>query len=242
MFKIFIFALGLVLPLQGFTASLEGQRILIQAIIANDVSTVKQTLHHRFDINEKSGQGHYVIHMATRKEVKDEILELILKAGARPDVKNREGQTPLHLAVLGDSPKKVLLLLKANADPSIGDSLGNTPLHLNADGKGSPSLTPLLLQSKKMNVNLKNGRGYTALMLASLRFSPVFSVVESLLKSGADPSIINLGRFTALDFAQGMLDYFKKHSEKYSGAIAEQEKILATISRWSDSSHSEKAN
>lgn len=45
------------------------------------------------------------------------------------DLKNRQGETALHLAVSINNPLVVSLLLEVGANPSCGNKIGNTPLH-----------------------------------------------------------------------------------------------------------------
>lgn len=227
--RILFFSLILGFTSVTFSRPTEGQRLLNQAIMSNDVSTVKQTLQLRFDINEKSEQGLYPIHVASKKDVKDEILELLLKAGANPNLQNGLGQTPLHLALLENSTHKVDLLLKAQANPSIADRRGNTALHLAAENNTSGEIK-ILLASSQVKIDLRNDRGYTALMLACLRFHPSPESVEALLKAGADRTILQFGRFTAQDFAEGMRDYFKKNPERFALELEAQEKIVKYFS------------
>ncbi len=59
---------------------------------------------------------------------KKESIEILLKAGADVTVKNRLGQTALHLAAASGSPEKVELLLAAHADPTALDLKGWAPI------------------------------------------------------------------------------------------------------------------
>jgi ankyrin repeat protein len=43
----------------------------------------------------------------------------LLRAGADPDARNRDGSTPLYLASVQDEPGAVRLLLEAGADPNL---------------------------------------------------------------------------------------------------------------------------
>ena len=52
-----------------------------------------------------------------------------LKAGADPNVRDKDGNTPLHLAVSGQAIDLVELLLDARANPNVQNSQGNTSLH-----------------------------------------------------------------------------------------------------------------
>ena len=57
------------------------------------------------------------------------ILKAMLKKGAKVNVQDSTGDTPLHFAVMVNKPESVHLLLKAGADPNIKDKEGRTPDH-----------------------------------------------------------------------------------------------------------------
>jgi len=63
-----------------------------------------------------------------------EIADLLVKAGAKIDVRNYDGRTPLHLASKYGHPAIVKLLLEAGADPNVKDTGGSTPLTFAVEG------------------------------------------------------------------------------------------------------------
>ena len=48
-----------------------------------------------------------------------DLVEFLLSKGARPDIKNGQGETPLHVAARNGSKEIVEILLKAAADPEV---------------------------------------------------------------------------------------------------------------------------
>ena len=64
------------------------------------------------------------VHRATDQPA---VLAALIKRGAKVNVQDSDGQTPLHWAALVDNVASVKLLLAAGADPLIKDSDGRTP-------------------------------------------------------------------------------------------------------------------
>ena len=65
------------------------------------------------------------------------LFELLLKAGADPNIQSNNGNTSLHWAVLFNykSPEIIKELLDAGADPMIKNSESETPIHLAEQSK-----------------------------------------------------------------------------------------------------------
>ncbi|WAR26287.1 PARPT-like protein [Mya arenaria] len=108
-----------------------------------------------------------------------EIAGLMLEmGGAKPDPKDKEMRTPLHLAVVRQHKRTIELLLNKKADVNAQDKDGNTPLHLSQNVK--------LLQSFRKTVsNVKNDIN--------------IQIVYTLLEKGADLYIKNNDNFTPVD-------------------------------------------
>jgi hypothetical protein len=91
--------------------------------------------------------------------------DLLLRAGAKPNVVNRTGMSPLAMAALYGSPSMIDRLLKAGADAKAGGPNGETML-MYAARNGRPEAVKLLVEAGA-DVNAKEKlRGTTALMWA----------------------------------------------------------------------------
>lgn len=118
---------------------------------------------------------------------------------AKPDLslRNREGQTALHLAAKYGPCENTLLLLKAKADPHARDGRGDTPLITASrmgntqayspqeQSKSGHTLSMQLLINFKADVNACNLLGDSALTLAA--FYQDLSAVHILIQAGANP-------------------------------------------------------
>lgn len=74
-----------------------------------------------------------------------EHVRALLAAGADPNRRNGENQTPLHVAVLRREPKLAELLLEFKADVNAADADQSTPLDL-ADSINEPTMRKLLAE------------------------------------------------------------------------------------------------
>jgi ankyrin repeat protein len=96
----------------------------------------------------------------------DEIVELLLKNNANPNITNEKGNTPLILAIKQcNSAKMVKLLLKNNANPNVKNAEGDIPLIL-AVTRGDVEIVRLLLQYEAA-IDVTNEKGDTPLSLAT---------------------------------------------------------------------------
>ena len=123
-----------------------------------------------------------------------QVVELLLKNGADPNIHNNDGLTPLILASQFGHYQVVEILLKNGADPNIHNNDGFTALIV-ASQFGHYQVVEILLKNGA-DPNIHNNDGFTALTFASGKGH--YQVVELLLKNGADPNIHNNDGFTAL--------------------------------------------
>ena len=94
-------------------------------------------------------------------------LELLLKAGLDPNLKDNAGNTPLHIAAWAGNKEVIELLLNNNANPNVATQVGLTP-HIGAASQGHIEVVRLLL-GKNADINAKTVEGSTALMEAIWR-------------------------------------------------------------------------
>lgn len=67
---------------------------------------------------------------ASRHNSKSDILQLLLNAGARTDISDDEGNTPLHFAAIRGSMEVATFLLKLGADPYARNKKGFVPYEM----------------------------------------------------------------------------------------------------------------
>lgn len=147
-------------------------------------------------------------------------IQLLLKAGANPDLPNRNQGSPLFFArkawvvkalltgganpnpVVKDQPliehagdiEILKLLLAAGANPNVVNIWGDTALY-KASIKGSMASTGLLLKKMDRDVAMRlNNQGFTALYYAAIgRTASNADIVKLLLEFGFRPDAASLG-------------------------------------------------
>jgi ankyrin repeat protein len=108
---------------------------------------------------------------------------MLIEAGARVNVRNELGITPLMLACENGSPKMIEKLLAAGADPNIVSPTGQSALMIAARTSSTDAISALLAHGA--NVNAKEAsRNQTALIWAVAEHRP--DVARVLIDHGAD--------------------------------------------------------
>ncbi|XP_051134397.1 ankyrin repeat domain-containing protein EMB506, chloroplastic [Andrographis paniculata] len=121
----------------------------------------------------------------------------ILERGHDIDLVDKDGLTPLHLAVIGKREAVISHLLRKGANPKAKDQDGATPLHYAAQ-VGALQTVKLLIKYKA-NVNAADNEGWTPLHVAMQTRNR--DIVKVLLVNGADRILRNQAGNTALDLA-----------------------------------------
>jgi ankyrin repeat protein len=154
------------------------------------------------DAAEKDGTTalHWAVHWD-----RPDIVALLLRAGAKPNVATDYGVTPLMLAAMNGNGRVAAELIKAGADTNVALSTGETAL-MWASRSGSAEAVKQLLAHGAAPEARENVRGQTAVMWAAARNHP--DVIRLLADAGADVHARSARGFTALLFAarEGAVD------------------------------------
>src|SRR5262245_2519569 len=75
------------------------QLSLVEAVKAGDVNAVRTLLAKKVDVNKPAADGTTALHWAAENDDL-ELTKALLQAGAKAQVTNRNGVTPLHLAAI----------------------------------------------------------------------------------------------------------------------------------------------
>ena len=114
------------------------------------------------------------------------VFAALLKGGADPNAKAKNGFTPLHAAAQHNGALVVAALLKGGAVPNAKDKDGWTPLHLAAKSSRTPAVFIALLTAGA-DSGARNIQGATPLHVAAQENRNP-AVVAALVEGGADPN------------------------------------------------------
>src|SRR5262249_38526462 len=144
------------------------------AVVGGNIPLIQNLLKHGADINLQDDLGRSAVSCALDS---GPILKLLLEAGAKPDLKLGDGQTPLLLALQMTSRTDAAeLLLTHRANVNFQSKTGRTPL-LVAVLVNSKEVVQKLLD-KGADPNLKSLEGFSALQIAaSLGQTNIMSVL-----------------------------------------------------------------
>lgn len=165
---------------------------LIQATRAGQPEMVAQLVKGgaRLDATDGDTALHYAVFNDSV-----ELVQLLLNAGAKIEMKGRSGRTPLHVAVMGRDKESsrieiITILLKAGARGDSIDVKGNSPLHETVLYEDLDTLKLLLAKPINVDVHLADHgeEDRTALYLAATQRIHVFhiEIMQALLKAGAN--------------------------------------------------------
>lgn len=119
----------------------------------------------------------------------------LLNAGADPDARNDNGETPLNLAVLGGHQSVALLLLEAGASVDARNRGGFTPLHAAAYAGATEIASTLLDRGADIN-DKRNTAGVTPLSIAAEQ--GYVDVAKVLIERGAEIELAEQNGYTPL--------------------------------------------
>ena len=151
-----------------------------------------------YNINSRNGDS--ILHHAIRSKCLDSV-ECLLEAQCDPNCKNRDGLTPLHIAVEVESTDIVKELLHHGADSNVAyPHDGGTVLHHACRFNFLP-IFQYLLKTVKCNPNEKNDAGESPLHIATVWKDGSFELVKELIEGGADPNVQDNDGNTLLHYA-----------------------------------------
>ena len=170
------------------------------AVSRNQVEMVEAFLKHGADPNFSTTPDSTPLGVAAFSG-SNEIVDLLLKAGADLQAVDSGGQTVLSTACMSPGNNKtVALLLAAGANPKKADNSGATPLHFCAMFGDAEILNTLL--DAGVDVNAVDDSGLTPLMYSTAEGDDDIDKLKLLIKAGADLDARDERGRSALDMSK----------------------------------------
>jgi ankyrin repeat protein len=165
-------------------ADAAGDLRLIEAVRAKNAERIRVLITERVDVNARQGDQATALHWAAHLD-DGPTVDLLLRAGAKADVADDTGATPLYLACVNGNADIVTRLLDAGANAKTSLLSGETALMTCARGGSAAAVRALLHRGAAVNINAReSSHNQTALMWAAAQSHP--DVVAALLEGGAD--------------------------------------------------------
>jgi ankyrin repeat protein len=191
---------------------------IADAVMRGDKAALRVQLARKADVNLTQVDGSSALHWAVYRDDL-EMADMLIRAGANVDVRNRENITPLFLAALYGNPRMIALLLRAGADPKQAGPNGETMLML-AARNGNPDAVKAFITAG-VDVNARESlRLTTALMWAVEQKNS--QAVAALLEGGADVGIASGTAGVPRNYMASRVNttQVEAHAKRYAEAAA----------------------
>ena len=175
----------------------QGHELAADAAEHRDVEKLRALLKQGADPNAAQPDGATALHWAVHWD-DHQAVDILVRAGAKPDAVNDLGVFPLSLACANGSGVMAKRLLVAGASVRTALPSGESPLMTCARTGAADAVR--LLAERGADVNAREShRGQTALMWAAGGKHP--EAVKALIERGADVNAASTAGFTPLMFA-----------------------------------------
>jgi len=169
------------LSIQGGIAFLEPEEPLVKAAFKEDLEAVKQLVFTSLDVNVRDKRTRTTALDQAAENGNLEIVRTLVRAGARANLENKAGRSPLMHLREKATADLVRELISAGAKVNASDESGSTPL-MNAAEYCNPAVVNELIENGA-RIDLKDDDGKTVLMFAAGNDDP--RVAKLLIDAGA---------------------------------------------------------
>jgi len=145
-----------------------GRTPLHFAVEKENLRIIHLLLAYHADVMTPDHQGQTVLHLSAIKGAVEVLEDLLLSSTLTDiDIRNGDGQTPLHLAITHNHAPVIELLVEHESSPNATNQHGQTPLHL-AVSREDLHIATLLVRHGAI-ARLADPNGRTPLHLAALQ-------------------------------------------------------------------------
>lgn len=192
-------------------------------LIRDNVDAVKELIDEGLNPNSTLPNGNTLLNAAILENAFKSARFLINHKKINLDLRNKSDETPLMIASLRGNLDLVKTLVFRGADVN---KTGWAPLHYAASGGHIPVMKFLL--DKNAYIDATSPSGNTPLMMATLYGSD--ESVSFLLAQGADPTILNGAKRSAIDLAKAtervtLVELIEKNIQKWLVQSAKEQAL-----------------
>ena len=177
--------------IQNYTA-------LMVACLKGNVHAINVLVKTGSDINTADIDGNTCLMHAVRGHCSKEVLQAIIDHGVDVNATNKENHTALMSACQYDDVDAITVLLGSGADPNIANDNGDTCFHIVVIKSFSKKVIQTIIDHG-VNVDATNNLNMTPLMVASKKGN--VDAMNVLLNARADPNITSVDGSTWLHAA-----------------------------------------
>eukprot|EP00088_Acartia_fossae_P009819 TRINITY_DN14814_c0_g1_i2.p1 TRINITY_DN14814_c0_g1~~TRINITY_DN14814_c0_g1_i2.p1 ORF type:complete len:920 (-),score=212.60 TRINITY_DN14814_c0_g1_i2:82-2841(-) len=218
----------------GYTTP-DGDNLLHTGVMHGDVEILKYLLHATIAFNckdfidERNKDGDTPLHLSIKLTIIN-MSRLLLESGANPNVKNLEGNSAVHLALMQANSNilsQLVNISRINPHLNIANNEGLYPFHL-AIKTGKLEIV-IIMKEQGCDFNIRDRmRGSTPLHL-SLELGHVHITRYLVLKAMVDPTVENFAGQSGVALAQelGLIHLLEPSQPDHRICTPENDKILS---------------
>lgn len=135
---------------------------LLKAVEARNMTEARRALENGANVNVRGDEGMTSLNIIAFDPHGEEMMRLLIKKGADPNIGDDSGTKPLHIAA--STEIGIDILLESGADVNVTDENGDTPLHFAA--RNGTTRAVVLLLAQGADISITNNEGLTPLDVA----------------------------------------------------------------------------
>lgn len=128
--------------------NISGNKLIHLSVIKGRFKVTKAIIDMEDDIDSTNFKNQTTLHLLM-ENINNSTINYLLEAGANPNIRDFNGNTPLHLAACKKKFKLIKLLLLFNADATITNNYGQLPINISQDLDDTKSYDALVKKTEE---------------------------------------------------------------------------------------------